>query len=115
MSAAGAKTLGTYVVVFVTSSSKEEAEKIAKELVQRRLVACANIVDNIHSIFYWEGKVDEAKEALLIIKTRLDKLNEVIECVKSLHSYQVPEIIALPIIYGYGPYLKWIDETIGTS
>ncbi len=110
-----ARPLGTYVVVLVTVSSKDEGLKIARELVQRRLVACVNIIDGVHSVFFWEGKVDEAKEALLVIKTRLDKLNDVIACVKSLHSYQVPEIIALPIVYGLESYLKWIDETLSAG
>jgi len=107
--------LGAYVVVLVTVPSKEDGLKIARELVNRRLVACVNIVDNVHSVFFWEGKVDEAKEALLIIKTRLDKMNEVISCIKSMHPYQVPEIIALPIVYGIESYLKWIDEVVSHS
>ncbi len=110
-----ARPLGTYVVVLVTVSSKDEGLRIARELVQRRLAACVNIVNEVHSIFFWEGKVDEAKEALLVIKTRLDKLNDVITCIKSLHSYQVPEIIAVPIVYGLESYLKWIDETVSSE
>ncbi len=106
--------LGSYVVVLVTVPSREDGIRIARELVSRRLVACVNIVDNVHSIFFWEGKVDEAREALLIVKTRLDKMNEVISCIKSMHPYQVPEIIALPIVYGIESYLKWIDSVIST-
>ncbi len=105
--------LGAHVVVLVTVSSRDEGIRIARELLNKKLAACINIVDNVHSIFLWEGKIDEAKEALLIVKTRLDKMNEVISCIKSLHSYQVPEIIAIPIVYGFERYLRWIDESLG--
>ena len=105
-------SLGTYVIVFITVSNPEEGEKIAKELVEKRIVACVNIVKDIKSFFIWKGKLDTANEALLIIKTRLDKLNDLISIVKSLHSYEIPEIIAIPIIYGYRPYLEWINNVI---
>ena len=104
--------IGAYVVVFITVPSKEDGLKIARELVDKKLAACVNIIDGVHSIFFWEGKTEEAKEALLVIKTRLDRLNELISCVKSIHPYQVPEIIAVPIVYGLESYLKWIDETV---
>ncbi len=107
-----AKSLGVYVVVLVTVPDVETGVKIARELVSSRLVACVNVVKDVRSIFFWEGKVDEASEALLIIKTRLDKMDEVVRRVKELHPYQVPEIIALPIVYGLESYLKWIDEVV---
>lgn len=101
-----------YIVVFVTASGKKEAEKIAGKLIKKKLSACVNIVDKIESLFRWQGKVDRAKETLLIIKSRKDKLTGIIKTVKSLHSYQVPEIIAMPISGGYKPYLEWIDESL---
>ncbi|NPB00859.1 MAG: divalent-cation tolerance protein CutA [Crenarchaeota archaeon] len=107
-----AKSLGTYVVVLVTVPDVETGLKIARELVSSRLVACVNIVKDVKSIFLWEGKVDEASEALLIMKTRLDKMDDVVRKVKELHPYQVPEIIAVPIVYGLESYLKWIDEVV---
>ena len=105
-------SLGSYVVVLITVPDFDTGVKIGRELVFSRLVACVNIVREVKSIFLWEGKVDEASEALLIVKTRLDKMDEVIRKVKELHPYQVPEIIALPIVYGLESYLKWIDEVV---
>ncbi|MDP3731866.1 MAG: divalent-cation tolerance protein CutA [Candidatus Omnitrophota bacterium] len=99
------------VVIFVTAANKKEAEKIASALIKKKLAACVNIIDNVNSLFRWQGKVDNAKEALLIIKSRKALMNNLIKKVKSLHSYAVPEIIALPIISGDKDYLKWIDES----
>lgn len=99
------------VVILVTAANKKEAKMIACALIKEKLAACANIIENLHSIFWWQGKVDNAKEALLIVKTRKALMNKLIKKVKSLHSYKVPEIIALPIIYGDKKYLKWINES----
>lgn len=101
-----------HIVIFITTANKKEAKKIASTLVKNRLAACANIVDKIESLFWWQGKVDRQDEALLIVKTHKAKITKIIKCVKSMHSYQVPEIIALPIICGNKDYLKWLDETI---
>jgi periplasmic divalent cation tolerance protein len=101
-----------YIAIFITTSGKKEAKNIAAQLVRNKLVACVNIVDKVESLFRWKGKVDQSKEALLIAKSRKDKLNKIIKLVKSLHSYEVPEIIALPIAGGYKPYLNWINESI---
>lgn len=101
-----------YSIIFITASNKKEAKKIAQALVGRRLCACVNIIDKVESLFWWKGKIDSAKETLLIIKSRKDKLSKIMALVRSLHSYSVPEIIALPIIGGYGPYLRWIDESV---
>ena len=99
-------------VVFVTCSGKEEAEKISKTLVRKRLAACVNVVSTVKSFFWWEGKVDEAEEHLLIIKTSVEKMEKLIEKVKELHSYSVPEIISLPILEGNKEYLKWIEDSL---
>jgi len=99
------------VVIFVTTANKKEAEKIASRLVKEKLAACVNIIENVHSLFWWQGRVDEAGEALLIVKTRKALLPKLIKRVKSLHSYEVPEIIALPIIAGNKKYLRWINES----
>ena len=99
-----------YIVVFVTSKDKKEATKIAKGLLKKRLCACVNIVNKINSFFWWQGKIDSSSEALLIIKTKKPLLNKLIKEVKRLHSYSVPEIIALPIIGGNKDYLKWLDK-----
>jgi periplasmic divalent cation tolerance protein len=101
-----------YIVTFVTASSKKEAEKIVKALLKNKLAACVNVVREIESFFWWRGKIDRAKETLLIIKSKKAKLAGIIKLVKSLHSYEVPEIIALPITGGFKPYLEWIDESV---
>lgn len=100
-----------YIVMFITASNKKEAGHIAKEIIKHRLAACVNIIGNVDSLFWWEGKVDSAKEVLLIVKTKRTLVNKLIKNVKSLHSYKVPEIIALPIIAGNKAYLEWIDES----
>lgn len=99
------------VVVFVTASNRKEAENIASGLLKGRLAACVNMISGVSSFFRWEGKVDKAKETLLIIKTRKALMDKLIKKVKSLHSYEVPEIIALPVISGYKRYLGWVDES----
>ncbi len=101
-----------YIVAFATCANKGQAQKIARELIKKKLVACVNIVDKVSSLFWWDEKVDRAKEVLLIMKSKKTKIKQIIQTVKSGHSYEVPEIIALPIIAGYKPYLEWIDESI---
>jgi periplasmic divalent cation tolerance protein len=104
-------TEDSYVAGFVTTSSPEEGRKIADALVEERLAACVNVVDNIHSTYRWQGKVEKADESLLVIKTRKDLAESVIARVRQLHSYSVPEIIFLPIIGGSPDYLTWIRES----
>ncbi len=101
-----------YIVIFVTASNKREAQKIAAGLIKQRLAACVNIMDKVDSVFFWEGRIQKAKESLLIIKSKKEKMSKVIKLVKSLHSYKVPEIIALPVIAGDKPYLRWIDAAL---
>jgi periplasmic divalent cation tolerance protein len=98
------------VVIFVTTSSEQEARKLAEQLLTKRKAACVNIVPKVASSFWWQGKLDSAQESLLIIKTRASLLQEVMDLVKAAHSYSVPEIIALPIIGGNQDYLNWIDD-----
>jgi periplasmic divalent cation tolerance protein len=104
-----------HIVIFVTTSNRKEAKRIAEGLLKNKLAACVNILDKIESFFWWQGKVDKAKEVLLIIKSRKEKLPRIIKLVKSIHSYQVPEIIAIPISGGYKPYLRWIDDSLGRA
>jgi len=99
-----------FIVVFVTCASEDEALKIANTLVEERLAACANLVSPIRSIYRWEGKTWDEKEWLLIIKTQKMRFEELEKKVKSLHSYSVPEIVALPIAEGSSPYLNWLKE-----
>jgi periplasmic divalent cation tolerance protein len=101
-----------YIVVFVSASNKKEAGKIAAGLIKAKLAACVNIAGKLGSLFFWEGKIQKAEEFLLIIKTKKEKLAKLIKLVKSLHSYTVPEIIAIPVISGDKPYLRWIDAVL---
>jgi len=101
-----------HIVIFITAKDVGEAETIAEKLVQDRLIACANIVSGIKSIFRWEGKVDKADEVLMILKTKKDLFPKIEEAVRSIHSYDVPEIIALPISDGHQKYLDWINESV---
>ncbi len=103
------------VVIFITCASKKEAKLISLALLKNRLAACVNIIEKIDSFFWWQGKVDRAEEALLVIKSKKEKLAKIIKVVKSLHGYEVPEIIALPIIGGEKNYLKWLDDSIRES
>jgi periplasmic divalent cation tolerance protein len=99
-----------HIVVFVTAGAAGEAEHIAKLLLEKRKAACVNIVPEIDSHFWWQGKKDCALESLLVIKTRAALLPEIIDLVKGVHSFTIPEIIAMPIIGGNPEYLNWIDE-----
>ncbi len=98
------------IVVFITTATAEEAQRIANILVSGRKAACVNIVPQVHSRFWWQGKIDSADEALLIVKTKAALLDEIIKLVKENHSYEVPEIVALPIVCGNPDYLKWLDD-----
>lgn len=102
----------TNIVVLVTTSNREEAEKIVKCLLDEKLIACANIISSVSSFFTWKGKTEKAKEHFIIMKSRLDLFEKISEKVKAIHSYQVPEIIALPIIEGFKAYLKWLNNSL---
>ena len=99
-----------YILVFITTSSSQEAEQLGKAIVEKKLAACGNIISDIRSIFWWKKTLETEEEALLILKSRTVLFPELITAVKSLHSYEVPEIIGLPIIAGSEEYLCWIDE-----
>lgn len=101
------------LVLLVTTGSSEEAHQIASELLNQKRVACVNIVPGVTSLFRWQGKVDSAQESLLIIKTRASLLSEIVALVNQIHSYDVPEIIALPVVGGSQDYLEWVGKEIG--
>jgi periplasmic divalent cation tolerance protein len=105
-----APTSGGEIVVFVTTASEEEAARIGRAVVEDGLAACANVIPRIRSIFRWEGKVSDEQEALMLLKTRADLFDDLAKAVKRHHSYDVPEIIALPIGRGSADYLKWIRD-----
>lgn len=98
-----------YIVVFITTGSPEEAKKISTTLLKRRQAACVNTVSGINSNFWWQDKLETAEESLLVVKTRENLLPDLIKTVKKLHSKDIPEIIALPIVGGNQDYLNWLD------
>ena len=98
-----------YIVVYVTAP-EDEAADLAKTLVEERLVACVNIVPGLRSIYWWQGRVEDEPEVLCIMKTRSTLFEPLRDRVRELHSYEVEEIIALPILAGNLPYLDWIKE-----
>jgi periplasmic divalent cation tolerance protein len=101
------------LVVLVTCSSAKEAERIARNLVDSRLAACGNILRSpVRSIYRWKEKIESATEVLLIIKTSRRRLAKLQATIKRLHSYEVPEIIALPIAAGSQSYLSWLAESV---
>ena len=100
------------IVILITAGSSAEAAAIARALVDEHLAACVNIMPGVRSLFFWEGKSREAAEALLLCKTTMPRLESFITRVKSLHSYTVPEIIALPIAAGLPAYLEWIRTSV---
>ncbi len=103
----------SHIVVLVTTSSVEEAQRIGHAIVDERLAACANVLGGVGSRYWWQGRVEEASEALLILKTRQDRLTALTARVRELHTYTIPEVIALPIVGGNPDYLAWIDESTG--
>ena len=100
------------IVILVTTSADEEAHKIADVLLTKRKVACVNIVPRVNSFFWWQDKIDSDQESLLIIKTKASLLDEIVALVREIHSYDTPEIIALPIVGGNQYYLEWIDKEV---
>ncbi len=101
------------VVVFITAPNENEAAEIARVLVESRLAACVNIVKNIRSIYSWEGNIEDESEVLMVVKTTKDLFSSLADKVKELHTYDVPEIIALPVVDGHQDYLKWIHDSTG--
>lgn len=102
--------MAAHLVVLITTSSVDEANKIAHSLVEERVAACVNMASPIRSVYRWKGQIQTDEETLLIVKTRAERMEALARRVKELHSYQVPEIIALPILAGAQDYLRWIDE-----
>ena len=100
------------IVVFVTCGKREEAEQLAKSVVELRLAACVNVTAGVTSFYWWEGKVTRDEEILLIIKTSRPRFEELRKEVQRLHSYSVPEIIAVPIVEGSDEYLSWMDNSL---
>jgi periplasmic divalent cation tolerance protein len=101
-----------YIIVLVTTNSKQEAEKIIEHLIQDKLIACGNIVGPVTSLFQWSGILERAKEYLVVMKSRQDLFDRLTEAVKLMHSYEVPEILALPVVEGSRTYLDWMKSCL---
>ncbi len=101
-----------YVVVFVTCPDRETTQRIAEELIERKLAACVNITTEINSVYFWQGNIEKDTEYLMIIKTSEELFEELETFIKNNHPYTVPEIIGIPIVKGSKEYLDWIDQTV---
>ena len=102
--------MNDFVVAIVTAKDEEEAASIAKALVTERLAACANIIKGVRSIYSWKGDLCDDSECIMVIKTRAGLFDALAARVKELHSYYVPEVIAVPVTAGFKPYLDWVLE-----
>jgi periplasmic divalent cation tolerance protein len=102
-----------FIVVYVTVGSPAEGERLARTLVEEKLAACVNRIAPVQSIYRWQGEIEQSEEELLIIKTRKTLFTALEKKVRELHSYSVPEIIALPVIAGSDDYLRWLGEQVG--
>ena len=100
------------LLVLSTAGSESEARKIAQTLVERRLAACVNIVPRVQSVYRWEGKVEQAEEYLLLVKTVKAREEDLRAAIRELHSYDLPECIAIPIESGSADYLSWLSGSV---
>jgi periplasmic divalent cation tolerance protein len=100
------------IIVFITAAHKREAAEIAQGLVEKKLAACVNMIAPVASVFTWKGKIERCRETLLIVKTTSARLKALERFVKSAHSYDVPEIIAMPIVGGNADYLEWLRASV---
>lgn len=105
--------MSQYLLVLTTIGSEEDAARLGRSLVEKRLVACVNVVGPVRSVFLWKGKVEDESERLLLMKTRADRYAELETAIQELHPYDVPEVIAIPIERGSQAYLSWVDESVG--
>lgn len=103
-----------YLIVLVTCPTRKVARRLADKLVNGRLAACVNVLPGIESTFRWQGKVDRCREMLLVIKTTARRFPQLRAAVRKLHPYDVPEIIALPVVAGHAPYLRWVRSSVLT-
>ncbi|MBI4241224.1 MAG: divalent-cation tolerance protein CutA [Candidatus Rokubacteria bacterium] len=103
------------LVVLVTTSSAEEGQRIARALVAEHLAACVNVLPGVRSVFFWDGQLQEAAEALLVVKTRRECYEALQQRVLELHGYSVPEVLALSVETGSPAYLAWVGDTVRTE
>jgi periplasmic divalent cation tolerance protein len=101
-----------YLIVFVTASNREEAVKIVRVLLEERLIACGNLVDGVSSFFWWKGEIEEETEVLVVMKSDDKRFKKLSERIVELHSYDVPEILAVPIVDCPPSYLDWLKGVL---
>ena len=101
-----------YIVVLITVPDSQEAQQLSGLLLEQKKAACVNIISGVNARFWWQGQLDSAEENLLVVKTKASLLSGIIDLVKEAHSYEVPEIIALPVIGGNHDYLTWIEGSV---
>jgi len=101
------------IVVFSTCGSEEQARRIARGLVESRLAACVQVTAGIRSIYQWQGKIEEEDEVLLVIKSRRDLFRRLEAALRKMHTYEVPEVVAIPVVEGSADYLRWLDRELG--
>ncbi|WP_328807607.1 divalent-cation tolerance protein CutA [Nonomuraea antri] len=107
--------MADYIEVHVTAGDRDEAGEICRAVVGRRLAACAQVVGPIRSTYWWEGRLEEAEEWLVLLKSTSARFDELAARVREVHSYDVPEIIAVPVVAGSADYLAWIDREIASG
>lgn len=101
-----------FLLVLTTVKNRAEAKRLGEKLVSEKLAACVSALPNVNSTYRWRGKLERARENLLLIKTSNEKLDRLIPRIKELHSYEVPEILVVPIELGLPEYLKWVEESL---
>lgn len=104
----------SHIVVLMTAATKEEADKIVRQLLNQHLIACANTLTPVKSQYWWQDKIEETNEILVIMKTQEELFSKLAETIRQIHSYEVPEILALPIRIGWPPYLEWLESVLAT-
>jgi periplasmic divalent cation tolerance protein len=105
----------TNIMVFMITATKQEAQKIASALLNKHLIACANILGPVYSEFWWKGKIDKTTEFLVLMKSDEKLFEKLSRTIKEMHSYEVPEILALPVVKGWAPYLDWLNATLSPA
>ena len=101
--------------IYITAASRDDARTIGKKLVESRLAACVNIIDNMNSLYWWDGQIQDDREAVLIAKTTPEREPQLIETVRSIHSYDCPCIVSLPVTSGNPAFLKWVAEQVAAA
>jgi periplasmic divalent cation tolerance protein len=103
------------IVVLSTCASPQEAERLARSLVEQRLAACVNVLPGVASHYWWQGRIETAEECLLLIKSSRESFDQLRSAIEQVHSYEIPEVIALPVVDGAANYLNWIDLNLAAG